>query len=479
MSQGKRPTILLVELPVFPKGVLSLGLPLLAAYFDEKLNVKTLDVNQFDWKDFDLFPHLIGIDYVGFKVSSQSMEHAISLTQKIKNSNPDVKVLWGGELPSLLPEMCLEHADCIVTKRVEGCLDELLADLLTGDLKQTYEGGSDFSGKHRTPLMLPFLSQGDYFSFMGLPLETSTGCDRFCRFCMVHTMQPGVKYRLEDALKQDLESLGQTFVNVLDYNIGITKEHLLSVCKQFEESQVLGWMCEMCLETLEDEEILEALSKSRCKMIYCGLESINEEGLKSVNKHKTNHPDNYRRIIKKVQSYGLNIASGFIVGLEGTTEKTFRQMLDFYNEVGIEYVKITFLTYNPGTYFYKVMQRSGDYTTEDISRFDGNHLTYLANGLSEAEMYSGTKWFIREFYSIPNIVRRSWKAHSTFQRRLETVLFNLCYGQSYKEWLKYDVLEANSTGIRRLMEKGFVRPWYIRASEWLLVKSRKAQLNTE
>jgi len=29
------------------------------------------------------------------------------------------------------------------------------------------------------------------------------------------------------------------------------------------------------------------------------------------------------------------------------------------------------------------------------------------------------------------------------------------------------------------MEKGFARPWYIRASEWLLVKTQKAQLKIE
>ena len=467
-ESGSHPGFLLIDLPVFPKGVLSLGLPVLAAYLREHFVVKILDINQERWEDFSVNDYLHDIRFVGIKVSSQNYDHAIHVTQSIKASNPDITVLWGGELPSLLPEESSKHADIIVTRRIEGCIDELLKDLRQGKPKKKYEGSTNFHGKHVVPALDLQFKAGRYHSFMGVPLETSTGCDKFCRFCMVHTMQPGVKYKDFQHLSEELKQMNGKFLNVVDYNIGTSKDHLINVCREIQRSGVTGWMGELCLETLDDETILEALKKSRCKMIYCGLESLSEEGLKSVNKHKTNNPDNYRRIIRKAQSNGVNIASGFIIGLDGASEQTFNQMMDFYNEIGIEYVKFTFLTYNPGTYFYKAMKRSGSYTTEDITRFDGNHLTYLAEGLHEKDLYESSEKFIRKFYSLSGIVGRSGKAYDNWLRRIEFILFNICYRQAYLSWIRFGVLQSNSTGIRQLMNKPFSIPMHVRFSERLL-----------
>lgn len=463
---------LLIDLPVFPKGVVSLGLPLLAAYLRPHFEVKIHDLNHFDWGSFRLEDNLKDVLYVGMKVSSQNHTHAAAVTQEVRRVNPNVKVIWGGEFPSLMPDICLQHADSLVQKRIEGCLSEFLTDLNSGELKRIYEGGSDFASVHSTPAFDLQLKDNGHYSFMGMPMETSVGCDRFCRFCMVHTMQPGVKFKLSADMQRELDLHEGKFLNIVDYNIGVSKDHLFAICSEIQHSKVTGWMGEMCLETLDDDDVLKALQASRCKMIYCGLESLSEEGLKSVNKHKTNHPDNYRRIIKKVQEHGLNVASGLIVGLDGTDRSTFQTMLDFYDEVGIEYVKITFLTYNPGTYFYKAMQRSGAYTTDEISRFDGNHLTYLANGVKSEDLYSGTINFINDYYRLRSIFRRSKKAHSKWLRRMEFVLFNICYREAYIDWIRFDVLKPESGGIFQLMNLKFSKPWYVGMSEILLNKIR-------
>ncbi len=467
-----RQSVLLIDLPVFPKGVVSLGLPLLASYLHEHFDVSILDLNQYGWDQVFIEEHLNNVTYVGLKVSSQNYDHAVQLTRSIKRSDPEVSVIWGGELPSLLPEKCLEIADTIVMRRIEGCIQEFIADMQLKVLKKKYEGSTNFDGQHVVPSLALQLQAGDYYTFMGLPMETSAGCDRFCRFCMVHTMQPGMKYKTAESIGLELKQLDGRFLNVVDYNLGVSPDHLFAVCKEFQRSGIIGWMGEMCLETLDDEAVLKALGSSRCKLIYCGLESLSEEGLKSVNKHKTNNPEDYRRIIRKAQSYGVNVASGFIIGLDGASEKAYDQMMDFYNEVGIEYVKFTFLTYNPGTYFYKAMQRSGTYTTDDITRFDGNHLTYLAEGLNEKQLYESTLKFIRRFYSLSNIVRRSGRAHASWLRRMEFILFNLCYRQAYLSWIQFGVLRPGSTGVRELMNRPFSKPLHIKLIETLLHKVR-------
>lgn len=60
----------------------------------------------------------------------------------------------------------------------------------------------------------------------------------------------------------------------------------------------------------------------------------------------TNHVENYERIIRKAQKYGIQVASGFILGINGMNENTFKESLNFFHRMGIIYVKLTFLTYN-------------------------------------------------------------------------------------------------------------------------------------
>ena len=130
--------ILLIDLPVFPKGVLSLGLPILASALGKHFTVSILDLNQQDWDKYSVQGFVDNVDYVGLKVSSQNFDHAVQLTADLKKNHPNITVVWGGELPSLLPDKCLEHADTIVTRRIEGCLPEFVEDIRNGSLKQNY-----------------------------------------------------------------------------------------------------------------------------------------------------------------------------------------------------------------------------------------------------------------------------------------------------------------------------------------------------
>lgn len=258
----KRPTFLLIELPVFPKGVLSLGLPLLASILKERVDVSLIDLNKISWANFKgAIPELDDYQFIGMKVSSQNLEYAKELTKYCKTQNADLNVVWGGEFPTLMPDLCLEFADIIVKKRFEACAKDFLLDLELGTLKTVYEGGSDFDSRAFVPQFDFFDLQNFYSRTMGVPMETSVGCDRFCKFCMVHIMQPGRKFKESASLEQELMNASGQFLNVVDYNIGMNKDHILNVCDLFAKSEILGWMGEMVLDSLEDDEVLRALKK--------------------------------------------------------------------------------------------------------------------------------------------------------------------------------------------------------------------------
>jgi len=468
-----RSIVYLINLPTFPKGVLSLGIPAVAAALSDQYDVKTWDLNIHgtDNLPFDN-PDFLKCAFIGLSVSAQNHEIGKQVTEAIKLKLPTTPVVWGGEFPTLLPEESLQHATAIVKGSFEPIADTIKIDLLNGNLKSTYEGKGKYELAHSNiPDLNVIHHKKSYYRFMGLPVETSRGCDKRCTFCMVHVMQSKHDLKPIEVLTKELSQHKGEFVNVVDYNIGVSRDHILQIAEVFEKSEVLGWMTELCLESLDDDEVLDALKKSRCRIIYCGLESLDEDSLKSINKAKTNHLENYERIIKKVQSRGIQIAAGLILGLEGTGKETFDLMLKQFSKWGIIYTKLTFLTYNPGTKVKTSMLSKGSYTTDELSQYDGNHLTFLPNGIDPAMIYSGGRKYISGFYGISSVLARSAKSGLKGTKRLEFILFSLCYRKVYMDWLKYNIFESDS-GFETLLKEPFRKSLSTRLMERLLHKMR-------
>lgn len=434
-------TAVLLDLPTYPKGVMALSLPAVVAALPKDLSVQIIDLNVHDVAALLKMPER-SLHFIGMKVSAQNHAIAEELTMQIRAVFTDTPIVWGGEFPTLVPEHALQFADAIIQGAFEGSAAPFIHDLEAGTLHNRY--ASHGNVPRGQAVSFTHFDLSSYASYMGLPMEISRGCDKKCTFCMVHTMQPSAVQHSLDLLQREMPVYAGHFVNVIDYNIGVDKAHLLEVTRLFAASEIVGWMGEMCLESLDDEEILAALKASRCKMIYCGLESIDELALKSVNKAKTNQLQNYERIIHKAQSYGIQIAAGVILGLEGSSAESMERTLQQFENWGIIYAKLTFLTYNPGTKVKQSMRKKGTFLTEEYRFYDGNHLTFLPHGVDAQEVFAGAYSFIDKFYSRESMERRADKTGLSGNAREEFILFNLAYGSVYQDWKKHRIFEHES-----------------------------------
>lgn len=465
--------ILFIDLPTFPKGVIPLSFPAIAACLPDVYPKRMIDLNLDELSEQDINDIKLGnIFFVGIKVSCQNFLQAISITKLIKNYNNSIKIIWGGEFPTLLPDKAVGETDAIVCGSFENVAGELVNDLENNCLKKIYKNDDLYDCMNiARPDYSIIKNANKYFSSMGFPLETSRGCDKKCTFCLVHTMQPKNNFKSKEQLREELKYLKGKFVNVIDYNIGSNEHHLRNVMSAFKESEVQGWMGEMCLETLDNDELLIKLKESKCKMIYCGLESISENSLRSVNKAKTNIVANYSRIIKKVQKHGIQIGAGIIVGLAESNRRTIEETFGFYQEVGLIYAKITFLTYNPGTKVYESMKRVGTYAHEEPQYFDGNHFSYLPFDINKEEIVSELITCIKKFYSLSGIFRRAKNAGLSGLLFREFVYFNLSYRYAYFKWLKNGIFD-DEAGFEMILHEKFKKPLLISWADKALSRLR-------
>ena len=476
-------SILLVELPTFPKGTVALSLYAVAAAFGPGYSIRILDLNRQRLEDLSA-----GDSYslIGLKVSAQNFDLAVEVGERLRKMYPAAALLWGGEYPTLVPGECAAYADVVVSGAFEPVVEELLADLEAGELKGQYAGEkAPPLGGLQAPRLDLLEDEGESLYFMGLPMESSRGCTYKCTFCLVHQMQPGYALKDLSQLQRELPSYAGRFINLIDYNFGVHPSHVIRTARAIRDSEALGWMAEMCLESLDNDDMLAALAESRCRMIYCGLESIDEGALRAVNKARTNQIANYTRIIHKVQSYGIQVAAGVIIGLpEGRRIgsdgiSAFERTRRFFQEMGIAYAKLTFLTYNPGTKVRESMRRKGDYLSDSPGFQDGNHLSYLAHGLDAEAVYRDAETFIRKFYHPAGIFSRVRKGSPRFWSRLEMFLFNLCYRDVYVSWLERDIFR-DENAFQHLLREPLQKSWLLRKAEQALhwVRRRRYKMET-
>jgi len=459
--------MLLIDPPTFPKGIMSLSLASVAAALSPSVDAEIIDLNFRGWPSLCSSGELDRFAAFGLKVSAQSLKTAILVTDALRERLPLAPIVWGGEYPTLRPEICAQYADCVVAGRFEPIADAFVGDLRSGKLKARYAHAGPWNAALiRVPRLDKLDRTAQYSASMGAPLETSIGCPHACSFCMVHTMQPALSARPLEAVRADLAAHPRRMVSVVDYNLGADRSRVLDIARVIGASGCDGWTAEMCIEALADHEVLDALRRSRCRIVYCGLETLSKGALASIAKRQ-NQVEQYREIIERAQSYGIEVATGLILGLEGSPIETLEETLDFFEEVGVIYVKLTFLTYNPGTKVHKVMRRRGYLVSEDDGQFDGLHLTYVPKGVDAEELHRFVGTAVRRIYSWGAIWRRSAHVRGTV-RRLAFVLHARCYGWSYFEWLRQGGPGRGSSSDEGLLTRSVVRSRSARVLESFL-----------
>jgi len=178
--------IILIDLPVFPKGSITLSLPAVAAIYAGEYEVEVVDLNMLSISDFlQTVGARKNVAFWGLKVSAQNFEEAKNISAAIKKADQNQLIVWGGELPTLLPEDGLRHADTVVQSLWEPVADEFISDLKNNRLKRIYTGDNKFELTNLLPPRFDLVRHAEqYYSFMGLPLETSRGCTEVCTFCI-------------------------------------------------------------------------------------------------------------------------------------------------------------------------------------------------------------------------------------------------------------------------------------------------------
>jgi radical SAM superfamily enzyme YgiQ (UPF0313 family) len=193
--------------------------------------------------------------------------------------------------------------------------------------------------------------------FLG-SIQYSSGCPYQCEFCDIpglYGRNPRLKtpQQITAELDKLLECGVMGSVYFVDDNFIGNRKAALDLLPHLIEWQkktgyVIRLSCEATLNIAKRPEILEKMRDAWFATIFCGIETPDPVALKAMHKdHNMMVP--IMEGIKTLNSYGLEVVSGIILGLDTDKPETGRNLLHFIDESQIPLLTINLLQALPQT----------------------------------------------------------------------------------------------------------------------------------
>lgn len=295
-------------------------------------------------------------DAVGVTVmGGPQLTSAIAVSEAVRESRPDVPIIWGGAFPTVCPDAALNspYVDFAVRGQGEDAIIELLDALAVGqsqalasiagltwrrDGQVVHNSDRTFSAMSLNR-MLPYdrlenprqYLTRTYLGQRTVGYQAALGCRFRCTFCGVATMYRG-RMALPPAarLEQDLEylqtELGVDAIQFYDHNFfdrEVDMIPLLEVLGKFE----LPWWCFARSDALVNlsGQSWKRVKKSRLRMAYIGAESPSDWLLHDI--RKGTRSDQTLAAVETCRAHGVVPELSFMLAPpqdpEGETERTF------------------------------------------------------------------------------------------------------------------------------------------------------------
>ncbi len=289
------------------------------------------------------------------------------------------RVAVGGPFPTSYSDQV--KADHLILGEAEVTLPAFLEDLLNGNARRVYDTESvisRISGIELTRELRPMLDSTpiprwdliDINNYPSLAIQYSRGCPFDCEFCDIthlygripRTKSPAQMEREFDAVyKRGWR--GALFI-VDDNFIGNKKNvrELLPVTTRWQRKHNFPFSfyteASTDLALPNNRDILEGMVEAGFNQVFLGIESIDPEVLKDMNKRQNLKQSPYDQV-RIIQEAGLEVTGGFIVGSDKDKPDVFDKLFDFIQKTGIVIPMPGLLGALKGTKLYNRLEEEG------------------------------------------------------------------------------------------------------------------------
>jgi radical SAM superfamily enzyme YgiQ (UPF0313 family) len=373
-------------------------------------------------------------DLVGIPATTFTLIDAVKSAQLIKEADKEILICFGGPHLSIYPEetLNLPYVDFIVSGEGEFVLLELVKNL---DSHSYFKNIKSLGYKSQGVSCinenldfiqdldsLPFpdrslLPQDDYYSLLSTnrnitAMITSRGCPFNCLYCYRYG---GSLFRARSAQNvvaemAECKKSGLQEIFIIDDTFTVDKKRVLAIC---EEIKNLGlnilWDIRARVDTV-DVDMLKQLKQAGCDRIHFGIESGDEEILKTIKKGIS--LKKAKEVFCACRDIGISTLAYFIIGLPGEKIEQVNKTIDFALKLNPDFAQFSIATPFPESEFYSLAFKRNifkeDYW-EEFARFpkQGFRPRLWNENFTELELLQLVKKAHRKFYVRPQYILKS------------------------------------------------------------------------
>ena len=228
-----------------------------------------------------------------------------------------------------------------------------------------------FQTKERVPLSefpIPAYEKLPLNQYFIGSVQFSSGCPYHCEFCDIPALY-GNNPRLKtpQQILKELDTIlaagNPGAIYFVDDNFVGNRKAVMELLPhlinwQKERGYPVQFACEATLNLAQSPKILAMMREAYFCTVFCGIETPEPEALHSISKdHNLSLP--ILQGIKILNSYGLEVVSGIILGLDTDTPMTGDRILEFIRLSQIPMLTINLLYALPKTPLWERLEKEG------------------------------------------------------------------------------------------------------------------------
>lgn len=335
-----------------------LGLLTVAAMLPREWDLKVVDLNVGRLREADL-------RWADWVLLSAMIVHRESV-RKIAHRCRELgkRVVAGGPLFTTGHEAFPEIPHFVLGE-AEEVMPQLIADLRADTVRPVYRA-SRFPSLALTPIpRYDLVRLGDYVT---MAAQFSRGCPFDCEFCDITVMNGRVpRTKSPEQFVAELETLHRLgwkdSVFVVDDNFIGNKTRTRTLLQALIEWRArahfqMSFFTEASVNLADDGELCRLMVAAGFRKVFVGIETPSAVALEECRKLQNTGRD-LVAAVHALQSSGLEVMGGFIIGFDSDTCDIFQQQFDFIQRSGVATAMVGLLTALPRTRLYERLEREG------------------------------------------------------------------------------------------------------------------------
>ena len=346
-------------------------------------------------------PTRLDVDLVGMTVITGCAPRAYELARYYRKQG--ITVVLGGPHVTLVPDDAQPHADSIVVGYAEEEWPRLLRDFTNGYMKPRYIQSPNLELADPPLPKRKVLPRWKYLT--ADVFEATRSCIHACEFCVAPSAWGRKQLQKPVAhLIDDMRSMKTRKAIFVDLNLISDRDYALEL---FTAITPLGiqWYGLSTTLLCNDLELLDTASRSGCRGLLMGLESINKQNLRGIGKG-FNKPEDYARIVDLLHQRNIALQGCFVFGFDSDTEDVFERTAQLAVDARIDLPRFAIVTPFPGTPLFNRLESEGRIVDRNWSNYDGQHVVFRPSNMNASRLQEGTAKAWRIAYSWRNMAKR-------------------------------------------------------------------------